>query len=303
MSEVFRTMSPAARAAQLAAYARHLLARNGAPDLEGERLPRRDRWMEQLFAEAEEEGAPALREEVRAAFSRLMEPGAQPRAGDPPEALWMAIAAQFNVGEEYGVRAILAVARHSPGPDGAADPELHIELEELYHTRMLIDAVRLLGADAALPAPHPFLRGFLQVVAHMPGAVKRLFVLAAECNGVALFLRLRERAAELFGTSGAGARVRRLLDEIILDELGHVAYLRASLGPVRMALASFASRLLVRQLYRSIPSTPALFDLDTLVADVHALAWDKVPPELRARAFNPWGEDGGDGIHAAPQGV
>ncbi len=283
MSDVFSPMSPAARVAQLDAYLDHLHARNGAPDLATGQLPARERLLAPLLA-----GAPAWGGEVPVeALDRLMQPDARPGPNEPAAALWMAIAAQVNVGEEYGVRAILA-RQTTPGP---VDATTFIELEELYHTRMLLDAVRLFGVKVDLPPPRPSLRFFLHVVAVLPRPVANVLLLAAECNGIALFLGLREKAASLFGVDNeVGRRIQALLGEILIDELGHVAFLRARLGPVRLFVSSVLSRLIARGLFEAIPANGKLFDLDVLVRDVHALSWDRIPADIRARAFNPWGD-------------
>lgn len=284
MSDVFTPLSAPARAAQLTAYLHHLEARNGPPDLAHERLPRREARLAELL-----EDAPPWEGEVPAdALGRLLADGARPGPDEPQAALWMAIAAQVNVGEEYGVRAILA----RQGAGAAVDATTFIELEELYHTRMLLDAVRLFGVRLSLPAPRPTLRAFLQLVAVLPRPVADVLILAAECNGIALFLALREKAAELFGRdSPVGGRIQALLAEILIDELGHVAYLRARLGPVRLLLSAWTSRFVARGLFEAIPANGRLFDLDALVRDVHALSWERLPADIRARAFNPWGAD------------
>jgi len=289
MSDVFAPMSPATRAAQLSAYLRHLQARNGAPDLATERLPRREERLAALTGgDVKWEGdVPA------AALARLMRPGAKPGPDEPEAALWMAIAAQVNVGEEFGVRTILE--RHPITGDPNADPYVYIELEELSHTRMLLDAVRLFGVEVELPAPRASLRFFLSLVALLPRAIGNMLVLAAECNGILLFLKLREKAATLFGTDNdVGRRVQGLLGEILIDELGHVAYLRATLGPVRLWLAGVLSRIVAPGLYATVPANARLFDLRALVREVHALSWERMPADVRARAFNPWGDHGAE---------
>lgn len=284
MSDVFQPLSAAERTAQLSAYLQHLQARNGTPNLETERLPRR----EEMLAALTNVETPWQGDVPRDELTRLMKEGAVPGPNEPEAALWMAIAAQVNVGEEYGVRTILA--RNPITGDPSTDPYVYIELEELSHTRMLLDAVRLFGVEVELPAPPRSLRFFLGLISRLPRAIGNMLVLAAECNGIMLFLKMREKAATLFGTdSDVGRRVQGLLGEILIDELGHVAYLRATLDPLRLKISSLLSRLLARALYAAVPSNGKLFDIRAMVREVHALSWDRMPADVRARAFNPWG--------------
>lgn len=292
MPDVFTALPADVRRARLTAYLAHLTARNGSPDLAKERLPEREALLGRLLGDA-----PRYDGDVPAeALHRLMKEGAVPQPGDPEAALWMAIAAQVNVGEEYGVRAVLAAH-----PDESqVGPIAHIELEELYHTRMLLDAVRLFGVEVELPRPPRVLRVFLNLMAILPRPLANVLILVAECNGIVLFTRMREKAAELFGTdTEVGRRVQALLGEILVDELGHVAFLRASLGPVRLTVARWLSQLLAPSLYKALPANLALFNLRELVREVHALTWERLPADVRARAFNPWADEGAVGMPLA----
>lgn len=292
MSDVFTALPADVRRTRLTAYLAHLTARNGAPDLATERLPEREALLARLLGDA-----PRYEGEVPTeALRRLMKEGALPQPGDPEAALWMAIAAQVNVGEEYGVRAVLAA---HPG-EAQTGPIAHIELEELYHTRMLLDAVRLFGVEVELPRPPLVLRAFLNLMAILPRPLANVLILVAECNGIVLFTRMREKAAELFGTdTDVGRRLQALLGEILIDELGHVAFLRASLGPVRLTVARWLSQLIAPTLYKALPANLALFNLGELVREVHALTWERLPADVRARAFNPWEDEGGVGMPIA----
>lgn len=85
--------------------------------------------------------------------------------------------------------------------------------------------------------PHRALRYWLMFVADMPKPLAYMAVFLGEIISVLLFSALRDKAAELFGAeTPVGRRITLLLDEILTDEVGHMAFARSQLGPVRLAI-------------------------------------------------------------------
>jgi hypothetical protein len=74
-----------------------------------------------------------------------------------------------------------------------------------------------------------------------------------------MFETLRDRGLELFAhDTEVAARIRRLFDEILGDELGHVGFIAASLGPLGRATMRWLYRVLAVPLASGAPAIAAL---------------------------------------------
>jgi hypothetical protein len=70
--------------------------------------------------------------------------------------------------------------------------------------------------------------------------------------GTVAFLELAERAERLLKDHPVIlARIRDLLDEILIDEVGHVTYLLGSMGPARLSVVRATARAYQRFTRRS----------------------------------------------------
>ena len=82
----------------------------------------------------------------------------------------------------------------------------------------------------------------------------------AEMAGCVIFRALRDRGIELFADEPeVAARIRLLYDEILGDEIGHVGYLAAVLGPAGQAVMRGLYRALGHRLAGQLPELVALF--------------------------------------------
>jgi hypothetical protein len=74
-------------------------------------------------------------------------------------------------------------------------------------------------------------------MAYLPESLSFTLLAAGELMGTIAFLELAERAERLLRDEPAVlARIRDLLDEILIDEVGHVTYLLGSMGPARLSV-------------------------------------------------------------------
>jgi hypothetical protein len=143
--------------------------------------------------------------------------------------------AKSNIAENYGVALDL---RLKGDHYGTTSDEFYtfIDLEEFYHTRILKDAVRIFGIEFELGLPRTFTRFFTELVVRSPFSLRIVTALCGELFGSVIFQLLWECADVFADEPVVLERLRLLLREILVDEMGHVAFGHANVGPVTHAL-------------------------------------------------------------------
>lgn len=263
----------------LPGYERFLAARDGEPDLLRHTLSRR----EQLFRElAERPVQPAYRpdrDRFLANFAR-----SRPEPGLDGRMLWLLATAKSNQAERFAVGLAELYGRMQVGEDERV--LLHIHLQETYHTRILADVVALFGLPVPVRPPAPFVRALIHCLVFTPPRWHLPLTGASEMVGCIIFRALRDAGAELFAAEQAvAARIRMLFDEILGDEIGHVGYVAAKLGPggrriMRRLYAALGPRLVSQmpEIERLQPRAQWLrrldeFDVDELIAECPETAY------------------------------
>jgi hypothetical protein len=199
-----------------------------------------------------------------------------PERGLDEATLWAVATAKTNRAERFGVEYSLAHDPHATGAD--SDPHAYIQVEEFYHTRILKDALRTIGLRMDVLPPALSVRTLVRSMVHLPPQYGNVLVLCGEVFGVAIFALLLERARVLFASQPAAlARIEKLFGQILVDEVGHVQYLRSTLSPARLRWAKRLLPLVAWGALRDIPELIVLFGRDALMqrviaADVDAAA-------------------------------
>jgi hypothetical protein len=288
-SRVFEACTRAERAAFDAHYLKHLRARDGLPELATRTFTVREAiFCELVGDQIRRVGLPVVDPLVFAHNHRLHEP----EDGLDEPTLWALCMAKVNRSERHGVDYKLDRQGYSPG--GADNPFVYIEIEETYHTRMLLDALWIIGVDAELLPPRGLTRRVVEVFGLAPRALTNVVALDAELLGVVLFRRLLEKARALFGDQPAPlARVEALLRQILVDEVGHIYFLRSRLGPARLAVARALLPLITRALLDDIPEIGLLFGRESILAEVTAADVDGAV-EVFGERLRPWSEPPAD---------
>ncbi len=226
----FRVLSEEERVEHLAAYRRFLVETDGIPDIRSRTLTNREQRMRAL------ESAPVVwRDAVdRDAVRRFLAGDASgPFDGRTELALAAALA---NLSENFGVEIELRrFARRGRLPGlREADLLLPVYVQETYHCRILAELCRTCGLTFESRRPGRVMRGLIALIGALPGALRWVPVMAGEVVATAVF-RLLSSRLDLFAENGAAqARLSQLLHEIWVDEVGHVAFLRAQLGPLEL---------------------------------------------------------------------
>jgi hypothetical protein len=227
------------------AYLAFVHERDGDPDLGRRTLARREAWFDRLAREA----APVWTgERIDAEAFRAWHVGERSLRDASPLAVWLVAIARANEGEGWGVDYLLSRGGFQGlGHSGRLAPRDFADLEETYHTRIFREIVRLFGLDFTLREPPRAIQQSVKLMAHVPESLSFLLLAAGELMGTVAFLELAARAERLLASCPpVQARVRDLLDEILIDEVGHVTYLLGSMGPVRLALVRETAKAYLR---------------------------------------------------------
>jgi hypothetical protein len=243
----FRVLSDAERRRHLDAYRSYLEARNGALDLRSRTLSRR----EQEFRELETLPVTWSGAVDREGFAeRFLGTG---RRAIDARTLWLVAVAKANQGESYGVDLELTryLARGIPAGDDLIQPYLF--LEEQYHSRILVEACRTCGIEMTLRPPPRLMRAIIHAIYALPDRFRWTLVLCGEVLGSTVFKLILEHCSLFSEQPAVETRLRSLIGQIWRDEVLHVAWLRARLGPWALATARRLMPSVVAGLMRDVP--------------------------------------------------
>src|SRR5262245_28787581 len=231
-------------------YRAFLVTRDGRPDLLRHTLSGREAFFDRLARER-----PLARYHPdRETFARNLA-RRRPEPGLDERMLWLLATAKANQAERFGVGLAELYGKVNPG-----DPvRVHIALQEHYHTRILADVVETFGLEVLPRPPRLVARALVKVLVATPERWNLPLAGAGEMAGCVIFRALRDRGVSLFADEPAvAARIRLLYDEILGDEIGHVGYIAAVLGPGGRRVMRALYRLLGFRLAAQLPEMVAL---------------------------------------------
>src|SRR3989338_10914105 len=191
--DVFTPLTDEQREQVLEDYMEHLYHRNGAVDLSNRRFSVRENFFQDL------ETNPVCRYGMpivdRTVFERN-ETKNTPEPGLDEATLWALAVAKTNRAERDGVE--YALARTDIKTLPRDDPYSYILIEEFYHTRILSDALSVLGLEMRDLPPPKTTQLLTHSMYHLPKAFSHMTILCSEIVGVAGFRLLADKAQELF---------------------------------------------------------------------------------------------------------
>jgi hypothetical protein len=211
------------------------LSRDGDPDVRRRTLARR----EAFFASLARQPAPRWDgEPIEPAVFARWHRGTDSLAGAPPLVAWLVKVARANEGEGWGVDYLLDRGGFDGlGSGGHLQPRDFADLEETYHTRIMREIVRLFGLEYELRTPPWALQQSVKLMSRLPRGASYMLLLAGELMGTVAFAHMaRQGEALLGGHPAICERVRSLLDEILIDEVGHVTFLLGSMRGWQLAV-------------------------------------------------------------------
>lgn len=273
MATALRPMTPDQRVQFRTDYLAHLRDRDGVPDLKERSFDLR----EQFFRLIDDEP-------VRWAGDLPVDPEVFDRNhhADVPEdgldeaTLWALATAKINRAERFGVE--MKIDHVGDDITDVDDPYTYIQVEETYHTRILEDVLHTIGLQMQVAEPQARTQFLIKGMVFLPETLANIGILCGEIFGVAAFSLLLEKARELFAAQPAVLeRMEALFAQILVDEVGHVHFVRSTLGPAGIAMAKTALPFVAKSTLGDIPELVQLFGRDTilervLAADVDAAA-------------------------------
>lgn len=283
MSTVFEPLTKAQREQQEKDYLTYIKERDGFPDVHQRTLAKREEVYAAYRANPVTYDGPVPVDEFWEIYNSH---GKKASPQSSRMALWMNVLARVNSGEKYGVD--LGVRRYGKEQPNYEDPLTYLEMEEFYHTHILFDALRVVGVNVSYERPKGMMKWFVFVISTIPKFFALPAILMAEIVATMVFLRLWKDAQALFGTtSEAGRRIVWLVEQILLDEIGHIAYAQSKLGPVRLAITKLLMPITAYIMVRMDRSLATLYDAKEIAHEAATFRWDYLPPEIRTKAFTP----------------
>ncbi len=242
----FRLLSESERRRHLDTYRSHLEARNGRIGLEDLTLSRREDFLSALKSDPIES---QLELDSDAFYERFEGRG---RPNVDARILWLLAVARANEGESYG--AALELERFVRQGRQETDPEqLYVFMEEQYHGRLLEECCRTLGLDIRIKSPRLGILVMCRMICYLPDRLRSPLVLCSEAIGTAIFRFLLSRTHLFSDQPEVESRLRTLLTEIWRDEVLHVAFLRARMGPTAIRAARRLLPIVVSGLVSAVP--------------------------------------------------
>jgi hypothetical protein len=182
---------------------------------------------------------------------------------------------RIYVGERYTVDLAF-----SKGYFRADQVEELISREERFHTELLANAVKALGRAVPNSPPPALLEVLLRGVVQLPHPFSTVLLFCGEYVGVLLLLSVHRRLAS--GSPAVRAAVGPHVEELLIDEIGHLAYQHARLSRLQLAF----SRLLLLPLLVLLSLQEPL--VRPLLADRRRLmSWRALDALAGGRAFVP----------------
>ncbi|MCB9797168.1 MAG: hypothetical protein H6741_31155 [Alphaproteobacteria bacterium] len=205
------------------------------------------------------------------------------------DALALLAFVKLNAAEAYGVEVTSTARAHLQARD---EPIYRVEKvlghEERYHTRMLVGAVQHFEGvevgEAWTPKWH--LRLLIGALASFPGAIFHPVLLGSEISGVYTFNWMLSRLGTLFKDDPEiRESMERRLIEVLIDEVGHIAFNRIAVGSAGRAAARQLAGLVILGNASSVPEMPALGMDAGVCREIAGFDYMSLPEEVRARAW------------------
>jgi hypothetical protein len=232
-------------------YLRFLSTRDGEADFTQRTLTRREEFFAALARDPVRSRLPIDGETYLRNLDRR-----RPERGLDQRMLWLLATAKANQAERFGVGLAELYGRIRADSDRV---QVHVQLQEIYHTRILSEAVAIFGLPVYARPPALLARALIRWMITVPETWRLPVTGCAEMAGCVLFRALRDRGLALFGGEPAvAARIGSLYDEILADEVSHVGFIASQLGSRGRSVMRALYRLLGVRLAAQMPEVVLL---------------------------------------------
>jgi len=259
LADLFVPFPESQRGDAIAAYAAHLAARDGLPEVSSRMLPHREETMARLAGDRccfKGRIDPELFSAHVQSAHRRNTPATRSL---PRDLLFVFACVRANSYEAYSVEKLIDTA-HFAQETMQDRINLIMMLEEYYHTRFLHTIADLF--DLAIdytPQPPLVVRALIAGLGYFPRGIAHPLTLCSEIMGLALFVKLFALAGTIFAAEPAicdAIEVR--LGEVIADELGHISYHRLQLRPTGLKMARMLLPVVASGSRYGLPGTEGL---------------------------------------------
>jgi hypothetical protein len=263
----------------IARYREFLEMRDGEVDLVRRRLPKREAFLNEL----ERKPVRASRSIDREAYLRGLN-SRRVESALNPEMLWLLATAKANQGERFGVGMAELFGRIVS--DNMDPAQIHVALQESYHTRILAEVIEIFGLPVYPRPPRVLMRLLIHLMVNAPEHMAMPLIGASELAGCALFHQLRDRGIQLFADeSPVAERIGTLYNEILGDEIGHVGFIAARLSEIGRAAMRRLYLRMAPILVSQVPELTRLFGHDQLMHGFASFNLSEAAAELPTLAF------------------
>jgi len=281
----FEPVDDTQRETLLAEYIAYLEQRNGKIDPGSGVLPKREISLEAMNEAARQAVEPLPQDQ----FDRLWADFNPAIARENPKMLLLLLFSKMNGGEAYGVRVVKAVhgKRWQHAEDLPTRAIRYAQEEEEYHTRILVGAANHYGIQVTRQyVPSAVLKVLIGALAYAPKPLFHPVLYGAEVAGVYVFnWTLKQISRWIRDDPKLVEALEQRLIEVLVDEMGHVAFNRLVLGEPGRKLGRFLAGQTLRGLPVMTPELkPVGFDSNAL-RDFARFDLPDLPEEVRRRGF------------------
>jgi hypothetical protein len=269
----------------LGAYLDFLVRRDGSLDRATGTLPLREANLEEMNS-SELRSAGQI---SQADFDRLYAKFSRSAAGLNAELLLLLALCKMNAAEAYGVRVVRPVyeRRHRGEADLKGQVIQYAQEEEEYHTRILVGSAKHFDIQVEGPYfPKPALKMLIHSLAYAPQPLFHPILYGSELAGVYLFNWTLNHVGEFVkGQPELQEALEQRLVEILIDEIGHIAFNRLVMTPRGLRLGGTLAHQTVRAMAWMTPELAAMGFTLNLEQSFAEFDLDDLPEEARSRGF------------------
>jgi len=161
--------------------------------------------------------------------------------------------------------------------------------EEFCHMRLFGEmfATFRLGTVEWVPLPS-WVKQTYGVFTRMPAPLMAPAAFVSELMGLTVYFHIDKLLDEILADEPEGRRrIRELLYEIAVDELGHVGLRRNYMGALGCHVAKRMVRPMFHLFFRGMPEATLLFDVRRMVKEAEGFDYSTILPELLNGAWIP----------------
>jgi hypothetical protein len=161
--------------------------------------------------------------------------------------------------------------------------------EEFSHMRLFQEMFRTFHLDEVPYVPlGKWMSRMYRVFPLFPEALLAPPAFVSELMGLTVYQHIDGVLDEILADEPeAREHVRKLLREVMTDELAHVGQRRNFLGPVGVRVAQMMLESMYRAFFRDIPETALLFDVEQMIKDGRTFDYGTIAPQMIERSWVP----------------